>query len=105
MRGHYEILDQYKNAFYGGCWFINATFMAMINEVEVEQYLRGMEALRAEISKSLTDGLDTLVAEQRRSRGRKPITKICSARSTSSIHGHYDCASEQFFSPAQVQFE
>jgi hypothetical protein len=43
-----EILDQYKKAFYGGGWFIDATFMTMANKEE--QYLRGMEALRDEIS-------------------------------------------------------
>jgi hypothetical protein len=47
----YQILDQYKKAFYGGCWFINVTFLAMANEDEV-RYLRGVEALRDEIANS-----------------------------------------------------
>jgi len=49
-----EILEQYKKAFYGGCWFINVTFKAMANEEE-ERYLRGMEALRDEISEFRTN--------------------------------------------------
>jgi hypothetical protein len=48
-----EILDQYKKAFYGGCWFINTTFMAMAKE-DAEHYLRGTGALRDEISEFRT---------------------------------------------------
>jgi hypothetical protein len=49
-----ERLDQHKKAFYGGGWFVNATFMAMANEV-AEQYLKGIEALHDETSEFTTN--------------------------------------------------
>jgi hypothetical protein len=45
-----EILNQYKKAFYGGTWFINATFMAIANERNEGDFVEGMEAIRDELN-------------------------------------------------------
>jgi hypothetical protein len=58
-----EILDQYKKAFYGGTWFIIATFMALADEKRDEHFIRGMEALRDEISEFRTDLKQWIIRE------------------------------------------
>jgi hypothetical protein len=56
-----EILDQYKKAFYGGTWFITATFMALANAENEEYFVRGMAALVDEINEFRTDMKQELI--------------------------------------------
>jgi hypothetical protein len=45
-----ELLDQYKKAFYGGCWFINAVWFTC--DKDEQQFLKIMMALRDEIQRA-----------------------------------------------------
>jgi hypothetical protein len=57
-----ELLDQYKKAFYGGCWFISALWFTTKDEDE-QRAVEIMAALRDEISKFRINIKQWLVSE------------------------------------------